>query len=168
MSDKYVYQFSEGNKNMKDLLGGKGANLAEMTRIGLPVPPGFTITTEVCNYYSAERRLPGRRSTPRSRPRSPRSRSDTGKTLRRRRRPAARLSVRSGARASHAGHDGHDPQPGPQRRHRRRASSPQTGNPRFAYDCYRRFVTMYGDVVLGCKPEHERRGATPSRSASRR
>ncbi len=52
MSDKFVYQFSEGNKNMKELLGGKGANLAEMTGIGLPVPPGFTITTEVCNYFS--------------------------------------------------------------------------------------------------------------------
>ena len=53
MSDKHVYRFSEGNKTMKELLGGKGANLAEMTGIGLPVPPGFTITTEVCNYYSA-------------------------------------------------------------------------------------------------------------------
>ena len=52
MSDKYVYRFSEGNKTMKELLGGKGANLAEMTVIGLPVPPGFTITTEVCNHYS--------------------------------------------------------------------------------------------------------------------
>ena len=48
---KFVYDFSEGNKDLKDLLGGKGANLAEMTRIGLPVPPGFTITTEVCTYY---------------------------------------------------------------------------------------------------------------------
>ena len=52
MSDKHVYRFNEGNKTMRELLGGKGANLAEMTTIGLPVPPGFTITTEVCNYYS--------------------------------------------------------------------------------------------------------------------
>ena len=54
MADKYVYDFREGNKDMKALLGGKGANLAEMTGIGLPVPPGFTITTEVCNHYSAQ------------------------------------------------------------------------------------------------------------------
>ena len=53
MASKHVYRFSEGNKEMKNLLGGKGANLAEMTSIGLPVPPGFTLTTEVCNHYSA-------------------------------------------------------------------------------------------------------------------
>ena len=58
MADKYVYRFSEGNKDMKELLGGKGANLAEMTSIGLPVPPGFTITTEVCNYFSAHKGYP--------------------------------------------------------------------------------------------------------------
>ena len=56
MSDKHVYRFSEGNKTMRELLGGKGANLAEMTTIGLPVPPGFTITTEVCTYYYANKR----------------------------------------------------------------------------------------------------------------
>jgi len=54
-SGEHVYRFSEGNKTMRELLGGKGANLAEMTTIGLPVPPGFTITTEVCNHYSARR-----------------------------------------------------------------------------------------------------------------
>ena len=58
MAEKYVYDFSEGDKGMKALLGGKGANLAEMTRIGLPVPPGFTITTEVCNYLLSRARLP--------------------------------------------------------------------------------------------------------------
>ena len=58
MAEKYVYHFREGNKDMKALLGGKGANLAEMTGIGLPVPPGFTITTEVCNHYSATARTP--------------------------------------------------------------------------------------------------------------
>ena len=58
MASKWVYRFSEGNKDMKELLGGKGANLAEMTTIGLPVPPGFTITTEVCNYYSANESYP--------------------------------------------------------------------------------------------------------------
>ena len=58
MSDKHVYRFSEGNKTMRELLGGKGANLAEMTTIGLPVPAGFTITTEVCNYYYAHGKYP--------------------------------------------------------------------------------------------------------------
>ena len=58
MADKFVYDFSEGNKSMRELLGGKGANLAEMTVIGLPVPPGFTITTEVCNHYSAQGEYP--------------------------------------------------------------------------------------------------------------
>jgi pyruvate,orthophosphate dikinase len=58
MAEKYVYDFIEGNKDMKALLGGKGANLAEMTGIGLPVPPGFTITTEVCNFYSAKHEYP--------------------------------------------------------------------------------------------------------------
>ena len=58
MSSKWVYQFNEGDKSMKNLLGGKGANLAEMTTIGLPVPPGFTITTEVCNHYSANASYP--------------------------------------------------------------------------------------------------------------
>ncbi len=66
MADKYVYDFSEGNKSMRALLGGKGANLAEMTVIGLPVPPGFTITTEVCNHYSAKAPIPTG-SRPRSR-----------------------------------------------------------------------------------------------------
>jgi pyruvate,orthophosphate dikinase len=58
MAEKHVYDFGEGNKQMKALLGGKGANLAEMTGIGLPVPPGFTITTEVCNHYSAHGSYP--------------------------------------------------------------------------------------------------------------
>ncbi len=55
---KYVYEFTEGNKDLKDLLGGKGANLAEMTNLGLPVPPGFTITTEACQHYLEHGRLP--------------------------------------------------------------------------------------------------------------
>ena len=55
---KFVYDFTEGNKDLKDLLGGKGANLAEMTNIGLPVPPGFTITTDACRYYPGQRHDP--------------------------------------------------------------------------------------------------------------
>ncbi len=73
MSDKHVYGFNEGNKSMRELLGGKGANLAEMTSIGLPVPPGFTITTEVCNHYSAHGDYPAGVEAS-SRPRSTRSR----------------------------------------------------------------------------------------------
>ncbi len=87
MASKWVYRFSEGNKDMKDLLGGKGANLAEMTTIGLPVPPGFTITTEVCNdYYANGGKYPDGAGRRRSRRRWP-VENDTGKTLRRRRNP---------------------------------------------------------------------------------
>ena len=91
MADQYVYDFSEGNKDMRELLGGKGANLAEMTRIGLPVPPGFTITTEVCNHYSAQGRLPrGPRSPGRGSARP--ARKAHRQELRRPERPAARLA----------------------------------------------------------------------------
>ena len=91
MASKYVYDFSEGNKDMKALLGGKGANLAEMTSIGLPVPPGFTITTEVCNYYSANGALPdGLDGAGRGRP--GRARGRHRQDVRRRRRPAAALA----------------------------------------------------------------------------
>ena len=71
---KYVYDFTEGNKDLKDLLGGKGANLAEMTNLGLPVPPGFTITTEACNGLPRSRRRAGRARATRSPRTSPRSR----------------------------------------------------------------------------------------------
>ena len=115
MASKWVYQFSEGNKNMKELLGGKGANLAEMTSIGLPVPPGFTITTEVCNHYSAHGGYPeGVDDAGRGRPR--RARGRHRQDLRRRRRPAAAQRALRRPRL-HARHDGHDPQPGPQRHH---------------------------------------------------
>ncbi len=155
MSSKHVYGFNEGNKNMKALLGGKGANLAEMTRIGLPVPPGFTITTEVCNYYSAEGSYPnGLEDQLKSALEA--LESDTGKRFGDIANPLL-LSVRSGARASMPGmmdtvlnlglND--DTVQG---------VVENTGNPRFAYDCYRRFVSMYGDVVLGCKPESEDEG----------
>ena len=145
MADQYVYDFSEGNKDMKELLGGKGANLAEMTNIGLPVPPGFTITTEVCNDYSDTRLSRGPRGAGRDRPRQlertpARSFGD----------PTTRCSsrVRSGARASmpgmmdtilNLGLNDNTVQ----------GLIKATNNPRFAYDCYRRFVSMYGDVVLG-------------------
>jgi len=154
---KYVYSFgsgkAEGRADMKGLLGGKGANLAEMTNIGLPVPAGFTISTEVCTYYYANRR-----AYPRSLQREVRSAlrqlehimqasfGDPENPL--------LVSVRSGARASMPGMMDtilnlgiNDRVAGGLVR--------KTNNPRFVYDSYRRFVQMYGDVVLGLKPQHK-------------
>ena len=155
MAGKYVYRFSEGNKGMKALLGGKGANLAEMTTIGLPVPPGFTITTEVCNHYSANGDYPEGVDAQVEAALAALE-ADTGKEFGDAANPLL-VSVRSGARASMPGmmdtilnlglND--DTVQG---------VLESTGNPRFAYDCYRRFVSMYGDVVLGCKPEDENEG----------
>ncbi len=146
MANKRVYLFDEGNAQMRDLLGGKGANLAEMTNIGLPVPPGFTITTEVCMEYlrsggkfpeglmdevqaamaEVERRM-GRRF------------GDPANPL--------LVSVRSGAKFS---------MPGMMDTILNLGLNPQTvegiiklsGNPRFAYDAYRRFIMMFSDIVL--------------------
>ena len=118
---KRIWFFEDGSGEMKDLLGGKGAGLAEMTRAGLPVPPGFTITTEVClAFYEAGRRFPdGLQDEIRGRD----ARAGEAAEARASASPHDPLlvSVRSGARGLDAGHDGHDPQPGPQRRHRDRA-----------------------------------------------
>ncbi len=147
MSSKWVYQFNEGDKSMKNLLGGKGANLAEMTRIGLPVPPGFTITTEVCNHYSANGSYPdgveGQVAAAVAA-----LEADTGKKLGDASDPLL-LSVRSGARASMPGMMDTVLNLGLNDTTVQGVIA-ATGNPRFAYDCYRRFVSMYGDVVLGC------------------
>jgi len=155
MAEKFVYRFNEGNKTMRELLGGKGANLAEMTVIGLPVPPGFTITTEVCNYYAANGGYPDGVDEQVEAALAALE-ADTGKTFGAAADPLL-LSVRSGARASMPGmmdtvlnlglND--DTVKG---------VIAATGNERFAYDCYRRFVSMYGDVVLGCKPESDDEG----------
>jgi pyruvate, orthophosphate dikinase len=147
---KYVYLFgtkTDGNGTMKPLLGGKGANLAEMCRIGLPVPPGFTITTDVCTYYYAHGR-----SYPASLEKQMRDgvaaiERQTRKKFGDLKNPLL-VSVRSGAR---------DSMPGMMdtilnlglNDETVEALSRKTGNPRFAWDCYRRFVQMYGDVVLG-------------------
>jgi pyruvate,orthophosphate dikinase len=146
----YVYQFgarTDGNGTMKPLLGGKGANLAEMCRIGLPVPPGFTITTEVCTYYYANKR---------TYPKTLRAEMQAGIAAIERQTKKGfgdldnplLVSVRSGARDSMPGmmdtilNLGLNDQTV-------EALARKTGNPRFAWDCYRRFVQMYGDVVLG-------------------
>src|SRR4051794_39220264 len=147
---KYVYWFgrkTDGNGTMKPLLGGKGANLAEMCRIGLPVPSGFTITTEVCTYYYANKRSypPALRGQMEAGVKA--LEQQTGKKFGDLKNPLL-VSVRSGARDSMPGmmdtilNLGLNDQTV-------EALSAKTGNPRFAWDCYRRFVQMYGDVVLG-------------------
>src|SRR4029453_7176424 len=147
---KYVYLFgkkTDGNGTMEPLLGGKGANLAEMCRIGLPVPPGFTITTEVCTYfYDLKRTYP---STLQGQMKAGIAaiESQTKKKFGDLKNPLL-VSVRSGARDSMPGmmdtilNLGLNDQTV-------EALAKKTNNPRFAWDCYRRFVQMYGDVVLG-------------------
>ena len=121
-ASKYVYLFgngkADGDGSMKALLGGKGANLAEMSRIGLPVPPGFTITTEVCTYYYAHKKTYPKdlQGSDQSRHRS--NRKNHGHEIRRQEEhAAARVGPLRRARFD-AGHDGHDPQSWPERRHR--------------------------------------------------
>jgi len=155
-SKKYVYFFgggkTEGRTEMKALLGGKGANLAEMASIGLPVPPGFTITTEVCDlYYRNDRRYPkGLRQEVDAH--LARLEKVTGKTFGRGKNPLL-VSVRSGAAVSMPGmmdtvlNLGLNDQTLP-------ALIELTGNERFAWDAYRRFMQMFGDVVLGMEHEH--------------
>jgi pyruvate, orthophosphate dikinase len=147
---KYVYFFgkrTDGNGTMKPLLGGKGANLAEMCRIGLPVPPGFTITTEVCTYYYANRKTYPSELREQMVAGVAALEKQTGKTFGDLKNPLL-VSVRSGAR---------DSMPGMMdtilnlglNDDTVEALAKKTGNSRFAWDCYRRFVQMYCDVVLG-------------------
>lgn len=147
---KYVYDFTEGNASMKSLLGGKGANLAEMTRLGIPVPPGFTVTTEACVYYSTHGRYPdGLKEEIEAHLRA--LEKLTGKGLGDPANPLL-LSVRSGAVFSMPGmldtilNLGLNDQTV-------EGLAKATGNPRFAYDSYRRFISMFGDVVMGVDPQ---------------
>ena len=143
---KYVYLFSEGNAGMRELLGGKGANLAEMTNIGLPVPQGFTITTEACTRYYED----GRQISPEIQAQImeyiEKMEGITGKKFGDLENPLL-VSVRSGARASMPGmmdtilnlglnEDVVE------------VLAKKSGNPRWAWDCYRRFIQMYSDVVM--------------------
>src|SRR6187401_406437 len=149
---KYVYQFgnkkADGDGSMKALLGGKGANLAEMTRIGLPVPPGFTITTEVCTYFYANKK---------TYPASLQAQMEAGVANMEKIMGTKfgatdgtplLVAVRSGAR---------DSMPGMMDTILNLGLNDETvlalvkatGNARFAWDCYRRFIQMYGDVVMG-------------------
>ncbi len=156
---KYVYSFGRGKAagsgRMKDKLGGKGANLAEMTRIGLPVPPGFTISTEVCTaYYENRRRFPEGLQE-----QIERGVRNMERILDRRFGDESRpllVAVRSGARESMPGMMDTILNLGLNDR-TVRALEEASQNPRFAWDCYRRFIQMYGDVVLGVqkRPEEE-------------
>ena len=146
MSKKYVYLFTEGNANMRELLGGKGANLAEMTNIGLPVPQGFTITTEACTQYYEDGRQINAEIQAEIMEYIAKMEEITGKKFGDKENPLL-VSVRSGARASMPGmmdtilnlglnedvvH----------------VLAEKSNNPRWAWDCYRRFIQMYSDVVM--------------------
>ena len=146
MSKKYVYLFTEGNANMRELLGGKGANLAEMTNIGLPVPKGFTVSTEACTQYYEDGRQINDEIMGQVKVALATLEKETGKQFGNPANPLL-VSVRSGARASMPGMmdtilnlglnsvvvEG---------------LAKLTNNPRFAYDAYRRFIQMFSDVVM--------------------
>jgi len=158
---RYVYFFgngkADGDGSMKALLGGKGANLAEMTRIGLPVPPGFTITTEMCTYYSLHNKSYPKELAVHVETSLSRLEELTGKRFGDKENPLL-VSVRSGAR---------DSMPGMMETILNlglndktvEVLARRTGNPRWAWDSYRRFIQMYGDVVMGVqkagKDEHD-------------
>ena len=157
---KYVYYFGEGkadgNGTMKPLLGGKGANLAEMTRINLPVPPGFTISTEVCTYFYAHKRTYPAALQPQIKEGIRRMERIIGTRFGDKSAMPLLVAVRSGAR---------DSMPGMMdtilnlglNDETVLAVAKATKNERFAWDCYRRFIQMYGDVVMGVqkKPEED-------------
>ena len=146
MSKKYVYLFSEGNANMRELLGGKGANLAEMTNLGMPVPQGFTITTEACTQYYQDGRSINEEIQDQIMEYMGKLEDISGKRFGDKNNPLL-VSVRSGARAS---------MPGMMDTILNlglndvvvEAFAKKTKNPRFAWDSYRRFIQMYSDVVM--------------------
>ncbi|MBD3410657.1 MAG: pyruvate, phosphate dikinase, partial [Ignavibacteriales bacterium] len=152
---KYVYFFggkkADGKADMKELLGGKGANLAEMVNIGLPVPAGFTITTDVCTYYYDHGEKYPRELNKQVKDALAKVEKQMGMKFGDKNNPLL-VSVRSGARASMPGmmdtvlNLGLNDET-------IKGMIEKTGNPRFVWDSYRRFVAMYGDVVMGMKPE---------------
>ena len=145
--EKYVYLFSEGNKDMRNILGGKGANLAEMTNIGLPVPRGFTVTTDACNKYYEDGEKLGEDVEKQILEKLSELEEITGKKFGDVKNPLL-VSVRSGARASMPGmmdtvlNLGLNDEVAV-------SFSEETQNPRFVYDSYRRFIQMFADVVMG-------------------
>ena len=143
---KYVYLFSEGNAEMRNLLGGKGANLAEMTNIGLPVPQGFTITTEACTQYYEDGREINEEIQSQINEYITKMEEITGKKFGDKENPLL-VSVRSGARASMPGMMDTILNLGLNEEVVETLAE-KSGNPRWAYDCYRRFIQMYSDVVM--------------------
>jgi pyruvate,orthophosphate dikinase len=146
MSRKWVYLFSEGNANMRELLGGKGANLAEMTNIGLPVPQGFTITTEACTQYYEDGRQINDEIQAQIMEYITKMEEITGKKFGDKTNPLL-VSVRSGARASMPGMMDTILNLG-LNEEVVEVIAAQSGNPRWAWDCYRRFIQMFSDVVM--------------------
>ena len=146
MSKKYVYLFSEGNANMRELLGGKGANLAEMTSLGLPVPQGFTISTEACTQYYEDGKMINDEIQAEIMEYIDKMETITGKKFGDHENPLL-VSVRSGARASMPGMMDTILNLG-LNEEVVEVMAKKSGNPRWAYDCYRRFIQMYSDVVM--------------------
>ncbi len=146
MSKKYVYLFKEGNGSMRELLGGKGANLAEMTNLGLPVPQGFTITTEACTQYYEDGRKINDDIQAQIMEYVGKMEEITGKKFGDLENPLL-VSVRSGARASMPGMMDTILNLG-LNEEVVEVMAKKSGNPRWAYDCYRRFIQMYSDVVM--------------------
>ncbi len=144
---KYVYSFKEGNKDMRELLGGKGANLAEMTGIGLPVPRGFTVTTEACTKYYDDGKMISEEIVNQIYEKLEELETVSGKKMGDAQNPLL-VSVRSGARASMPGmmdtvlNLGMNDEVA-------KGFAEVTQNPRFVYDSYRRFIQMFSDVVMG-------------------
>ena len=165
---KFVYFFgsgkAEGNRHMKDTLGGKGSGLAEMTNAGLPVPPGFTISTAACNlYYELGGKVPaGRRHRDRRRTSSSLEKA-AGATLGSTENPLL-VSVRSGAKFSMPGHDGHHPEPRPERRGGRGAEAPHVERP----VRLRQLPPIHADVRLGGAGDPEVARSSTSSTPSRR
>jgi len=147
MAKKYVYMFKEGNGTMRELLGGKGANLAEMTSLGLPIPQGFVVTTEACTLYNSSGRVMSDDIKKQIDDAMAQLENIEGKKFGDAANPLL-VSVRSGSRASMPGmmdtvlnlglNDASV-----------EALASLSGNPRFAYDSYRRFIMMFSDVVIG-------------------
>ena len=146
MATKYVYMFTEGNASMRNLLGGKGAGLAEMTGLGLPVPQGFTITTEACTRYYEDGRMIADEIMEQIREGIDKMEGITGKKFGDRENPLL-VSVRSGARASMPGMMDTILNLG-LNEDVVNVLAEKSGNPRWAWDCYRRFIQMFSDVVM--------------------
>ncbi len=146
MANKWVYLFSEGNANMRELLGGKGANLAEMTSLGLPVPQGFTITTEACTQYYEDGREINAEIRGQIDDAIEKMEQITGKKFGDAENPLL-VSVRSGARASMPGMMDTILNLGLNETVVN-VLAEKSGNPRWAWDCYRRFIQMFSDVVM--------------------